>query len=177
MAEGTEPHAEAPRATGAIRNPQDFYGGLVLIVFAAFALWAGRDLTGIKGFQFGPGTAPRMFAVMLGVMGFIIMLIGLFTNGPALQRYAIRGPLFVISAILFFAFSIRPLGLVFTSFIAILIAAAASDEVRWRESIIWSAALTLFCSLLFPKALGLPLQLWPDWLARHIEQLMRSFAL
>ena len=168
MAEGAEPQAEAPRATGLIRNPQDFYGGLVLIVFAAFALWAGSDLTGIRGFQFGPGTAPRMFAILLGIMGFLIMLMGYFTHGPVLQRYAVRGPFFVIAAILFFAAAIRPLGLVFTSFITILIAAAASDEVRWIESVIWSAALTLFCSLLFPKALGLPLQLWPEWLMRFL---------
>jgi putative tricarboxylic transport membrane protein len=167
MAEGAEPQqADAPRATGRIRNPQDFYGGLVLIVFAAFALWASSDLTGIRGFQFGPGTAPRMFGILLGLMGVVITLVGYFTHGPVLQRYAVRGPLFVIAAILFFAAAIRPLGLVFTSFITIMIAAAASDEVRWKESTIWAAALTLFCSLLFKQALGLPLQFWPEWLMR-----------
>ena len=169
MAEGADPHAEAPRATGIIRNPQDFYGGLVLVLCAAFALWASGDLTGIRGFQFGPGTAPRMFAILLGAMGFIIMLIGYFTDGPALQRYAVRGPFFVIAAILFFAVAVRPLGLVPTSFFTILISAAGSDEVRWKESIIWSAALTIFCSLLFPKALGLPMQLWPEWLAPYLD--------
>ncbi len=166
MPEGMK--VQAPRALGKIRNPQDFYGGLVLILFAAFALWAASDLTGIKGFQFGPGTAPRMFAILLGAIGLVIMLTGFFTDGPALQRYAVRGPFFVIAAILFFAVAIRPLGLVGTSFFAILIAAAASDEVRWVESVIWAAVLTLFCSLLFPKGLGLPLQLWPDWLMRYL---------
>jgi putative tricarboxylic transport membrane protein len=166
MSEGATP--ESPRATGRIRNPQDFYGGLVLIVIAVFALWAGSDLTGMKGFQFGPGTAPRMFAVLLAVMGLAIMLIGFFTDGPALQHYAFRGPFFVTAAILFFAVCIRPLGLVGTSFVTILIAAAASNEVRWVESGIWAAALTLFCSLLFPKALNLPLQLWPETLLRYL---------
>src|SRR4051812_16859003 len=169
MAEGAEPQADAPRATGMIRNPQDFYGGLVLILFAAFALWASGDLTGIRGFQFGPGTAPRMFAILLGLMGVVILLLGYFTEGPPLQRYAFRGPFWVIVSILFFAAAVRPLGLVFTSFFTILIAAAGSDEVRWKESIIWSAALTLFCALLFPKALGLPLQLWPEWLAPYLD--------
>jgi putative tricarboxylic transport membrane protein len=169
MAEGVEPQADTPRATGIIRNPQDFYGGLVLIVFAAFALWASSDLTGTRGFQFGPGTAPRMFAILLGMMGIVITLIGAFTDGPPLQRYAIRGPLWVIAAILFFAFTVRSAGLVFTTFFTILIAAAASEEVRWKESIIWAVALTVFCCLLFPKALGLPLQLWPDWLAPYLD--------
>ncbi len=166
MSESSKAGAQAPRAGGKIRNPQDFWGGLILVVFAIFALWAGSDLSGIRGFQFGPGTAPRIFAFLLGGMGVAIMLIGLTTDGPHLQRYAIRGPVLVTAAILFFAVSIRPLGLVFTSFITIMIAAAASEEVRWIESVIWAAFLTLFCSLLFPKALNLPLQLWPDWLMR-----------
>ena len=62
-----------------------------------------------------------------------------------------RGPFFVIAAILFFAVAVRPLGLVFTSFFTILISAAASDEVRWSESMIWSAALTLFCVAAVPE--------------------------
>ena len=168
MPESTKAEVQAPRATGKIRNPQDFYGGLVLILVAIFALWAGSDLTGIRGFQFGPGTAPRMFAILLGAMGLVIMVIGLLTDGPALQRYHVRGPLLVVAAILFFAFAIRPLGLVITSFVTILIAASASNEVRWVESVIWAAGLTLFCSLLFPKALNLPLQLWPDVLMRAL---------
>ena len=168
MSEKVKAEVQAPRAAGKIRNPQDFWGGFVLVLFAIFALWASSDLTGQRGFQFGPGTAPRMFAILLGAMGVIIMLIGLTTDGPKLQRYAIRGPLLVTAAILFFAFAIRPLGLVFTSFLTVLIAASASDEVRWIETVIWSALLSLFCSLLFPKALNLPLQLWPDWLMRAL---------
>jgi putative tricarboxylic transport membrane protein len=166
MSEGMKAGANAPRAASKIRNPQDFWGGFVLVVFAIFALWASGDLTGIKGFQFGPGTAPRMFAILLGAMGVVVMLIGLLTDGPAVQRYAIRGPLWVVAAIVFFALTIRPFGLVLSSFFTILISAAASDEVRWIESIIWSAGLTLFCALLFPYGLNLPLQLWPDWLMR-----------
>ena len=109
-----------------------------------------------------------MFAIMLGGMGVAIMLVGLTTDGPVLQRYALRGPILVTASILFFAVAIRPLGLVFTSFLTVLIAASASDEVRWIETVIWSAFLSLFCSLLFPKALNLPLQLWPEWLMRAL---------
>ena len=35
------------------------------------------------------------------------------------------------------------------------------NAIRWIETIIWAAVLTLFCSLLFPYGLNLPLQLWP----------------
>jgi putative tricarboxylic transport membrane protein len=144
-----------------VPNPQDYYGGLVLIGLALLAFWAGADLPGMRGFSFGPGTAPRLFAGMLLAFGVIITLIGLFTEGQHLERYAARGPLFVTAGILFFSGAIRPLGLIISSFTAFLIAAAGSNETRWVEACIMAVALTAFCTFLFPYALNLPFQLWP----------------
>ncbi len=154
-------HVPPMRPRRIIRNPQDFWGGLALVVVAFLALWAGWDLPGMRGFAFGPGTAPRMFAVILALLGAGVMLVGLLSHGPALERYAWRGPLFITGAALTFAFTIRPLGLVLSAFVTILLSAAASEEVRWRETIFVAIALTLFCALLFPYGLNLPLQLWP----------------
>jgi cellobiose-specific phosphotransferase system component IIC len=53
--------------------------------------------------------------------------------------------------------------LIITSFISIVISAAASPEVKWVQSLVWAAILTVFCSLLFVYGLKLPLQLWPNW--------------
>ena len=52
-----------------IRGPQDFVGGLALMALALFALWASSDLQGMRGFSFGAGTAPRMFGVLLLLLG------------------------------------------------------------------------------------------------------------
>jgi putative tricarboxylic transport membrane protein len=144
-----------------VHNAQDYYGGLALIGMALFAFWAGADLPGLRGFSFGPGTAPRLFAGMLLVFGFVITAIGVFTVGQHLERYAVRGPVFVTAAILFFSVAIRPLGLVVSSFAAFLIAAIGSSETRWVEAVIAAAALTAFCAFLFPYVLNLPFQMWP----------------
>ncbi len=144
-----------------IRNPQDFYGGLALVAVALGALWATEELSGMRGFAFGPGTAPRLFAVLLGIAGACIAAIGYFTEGPRIERFRIRGPLFVISATLFFAATVRPLGLIIASFFSVLLCAAAAEDVRWRESVIWALILTTFCAFLFSYALSLPLQLCP----------------
>ena len=142
-------------------SPQDYFGGLGLIALALFAMWASRDLPGMRGFAFGPGTAPRMFAVMLGLMGVVVLLTGIFTKGPLVPRFGIRGPLFILASVYVFTFSIRPLGLVIASFCSIAVSAFATKEVRPLETIIWAAVLTLFCSLLFPWGLNLPLPIWP----------------
>jgi putative tricarboxylic transport membrane protein len=209
MSEGVHASPDAPRRGLNIGNPRDFYGGFALILLGVFAVWASRDLPGMHGFAFGPGTAPRMFAFILIALGAAVMAVGFLTEGTALERYEIsgpalinlsyifaasarstaiwlvaaallvvgialavigmmgprralvRGPLFITLSILIFAVTIRPLGLVLSSYLSIVAAAAATPEVRWIEAVIWGAVLTAFCVLLFPVALNLPFQLWP----------------
>jgi putative tricarboxylic transport membrane protein len=84
-----------------------------------------------------------------------------FTEGPPIEKYKIRGPLLVIIAILSFAAMIRPLGLFPATFLAFMISILGSTEMRWVESLIGAAAMTIFCWLLFVVLLNLPFQLWP----------------
>lgn len=196
-----------------VRNPQDFYGGIALIGLAIVALLASNNLAGMRGFAFGPATSPRLFAVLLGILGGVVAITGLQTQGGNLERYdvraptlwsiayylfhyttgivwpaiaivlallgvviaffglrnkethiSVRGPVALILAVLLFAETIRPLGLIAASFLTIMAAAGASPEVNWKESAIWGVILTGFCSLLFPYALGLPFLLMPTFM-------------
>ena len=149
-----------------IRGPQDFFGGIALMAIAIFALWASSDLQGMHGFSFGAGTAPRMFAGLLLGLGAAIALVGLLVEGQHLATYHWRGPLFVSLSILSFAVTIRPLGLVISAMASLMIAALGTPETRWKETIIVGICLTAFCSFLFPYALGLPLQLKPQFMIR-----------
>src|SRR5215467_8369968 len=145
-----------------IRAPREFYGGLVIAAVALFALWASRDLPGLRGFAFGPGTAPRIFAVVLALLGIAVAATGVSTKGPGIDRFHLRGPLFISLSVVLFAWFVRPVGLVIATFLSIVAAAGATPESRLVETLIWGAALTAFCVLLFPIALNLPMQLWPN---------------
>jgi putative tricarboxylic transport membrane protein len=147
-----------------VQNHQDFYGGMALILLGLTAFVASNDLPGMRGFAFGPGTAPRLFAFTLIILSLAVVVTGLLTKGPHVTPYKIRGVVFIIGAILAFAATIRPLGLVVASFSCILICSAAADDVKWRETVIWGVVLTAFCSFLFPYALNLPFQLWPRFM-------------
>jgi len=146
-----------------IRGPQDVVGGLALMAVAAFAFFAARDLPGLRGFTFGPGTAPRLFAGLLLALGAAIALSGLFKDGDPLQRYGVRGPFFVTAALVLFSVTIRPLGLIVTGILTFLVAAMGSPETRWGEAVVAGVLLTIGCALLFPYVLGLPFQMWPQW--------------
>jgi putative tricarboxylic transport membrane protein len=88
---------------------------------------------------------------------------GLLIDGPKITRYNLRGIIFILGSILSFAAAIRPLGLIIATFSSLLICAAATPDIRWRETVIWAAILTAFCTFLFPYGLNLPFQLWPRW--------------
>ena len=144
-----------------VHAPRDLYGGIALVMLATVALIASSDLPGQRGFAFGPGTAPRLFSFILAALGAAVALSGVFAEGPPIEKYKIRGPFFVIIAILAFAIIIRQLGLVPSTFLAFMISILGSTEMRWIESLIAAVAMTVFCVLLFVYLLNLPFQLWP----------------
>jgi putative tricarboxylic transport membrane protein len=155
------PSPQEPQFRFSIRSPRDFWGGLVLIALAILAIWASRDLPGQRGFAFGPGTAPRLFAGVLAALGAAVALMGIIEHGPPIEKYKFRGPILVVIGILSFAALVRPLGLVPATFSAFVISILGTTEMRWIESLIAGAIMTLFCVLLFVYLLGLPFQLWP----------------
>jgi putative tricarboxylic transport membrane protein len=159
----------APDETNSSRSPtaiwsrQDFVGGLVVIAVALFAFWQAADLPiGTLG-GMGPGMLPKSLAVLFGLLGALLVLGSVFEAGPPLERWSIRGPVFVALAIVAFGLTVRPLGLVVAGPVAIVIAALASEEVRWVETIVVGVLMTAICVGLFKFALGLPIPLAP-WL-------------
>jgi putative tricarboxylic transport membrane protein len=151
-----------PQRSGSfIRAPREFYGGLTLVALAAFAVWASRDLGGMRGFAFGPGTAPTLFAYLLMALGAAVAVMGIISAGPRIERFHLRGPLFLTLSVVVFALTVRSFGLAISSFLSICAAAGATPEARLVETIVWGVVLTAFCCLLFPYALNLPMPLWP----------------
>ena len=145
MAEGVRTPPNGGGLRFKVRAPREFYGGLSLIGLAIVAIWASGDLPGMHGFAFGPGTAPRLFAGLLAVVGALSRSPGCSSTDRQLIRFAIRGPAWVILAILAFAGMIRgvnlgfvkvpPLGLVLSTFAAFMISICGSSEMRWVESL------------------------------------------
>src|SRR4051812_49540103 len=131
--------SHAPRKTFLpdwVKGPQDFIGGLALVAIAAFALWASSDLQGMRGFSFGAGTAPRMFGVLLLLLGVGISVMGLLFEGPQIAKYHWRGAVFVLFLVLFFSVGFRPLGLVLSAVVALLVAGVGKPGTRWEGNII-----------------------------------------
>jgi putative tricarboxylic transport membrane protein len=147
--------AERPRSF--LRNPQDAAAGLFLTAVAAFALWQSSDLELGTLRSMGAGMLPTSLAALVGALGLLIIALAFVHDGPALERWRLRGPIFILGSVVIFALLIRTTGLAIAGPVSMLIGCFATDEVRWKEAVIFAVAMTAFCIVLFKVVLGLPI--------------------
>ena len=166
---------QTPPATtrpGVKRSPQNVIAGLILFALAAMAFWLLGDLSQGTLRAIGPALLPRALAVGVGLCGIGLTIAGLSGAGDVMERWTLRGPLFVVLAVSAFALTIRPvqlgslatpgLGLAVAGPLAILISGFATPGARIRELMILALSLTAFCMVLFGDVLNLPIPVFPQ---------------
>jgi putative tricarboxylic transport membrane protein len=158
MADGDE-----TRNSPAGRWSQDAGAGLFLIAIGLIGFWQSLPLAAGSLSQLGPGMLPRAISVLVAVCGVALFLEGWFAGGERLERWAVRGPVFILGAVVVFALTVRPLGLAVAGPLAVALSGFASRETHWLETIAFGVAMTVFCLGLFKFALGLPIPVAP-WL-------------
>ena len=121
----------------------------------------------------GPAMLPRWLAIGVGLSGLALLAFAFIKEGDALERWSLRGPVFVIGAIVAFALTIRPfsfggglatpgLGLLFAGPLAIILGGYATPEARLRDLVLLALSLTPFCMVLFGDLLNLPIPVFPQ---------------
>lgn len=144
-----------------VRSPQDVVGGLALVVLAAVAWDQAADLAYGRAAKMGPGYFPTMLSAMIAAFGVIIAGFGLRQDGPPLQSWALRRIVPVMVGIVWFALTVRSLGLVVAGSGLVLISSVAAPDFHWRGTLIFGSVVVAFAAVLFPVLLGLPLPIWP----------------
>lgn len=135
--------------------------GLALVALGAATFWLTAGLAGSQGPLLGPGSLPRAAAGIIVFLGIVIATAGWLRDDDAMPRWRLRGPLFLLGAVLVFALLVRTVGLAVATPAAILLGGLASPETRPAEIIIFAVVLTAFCIGLFRYALGLPIPVAP----------------
>jgi hypothetical protein len=156
-----------------VRSTQDLAAGLFMIALAGLAYFLARDLSTGTLRQIGPGMLPKAFAAICGGLGALLAFNSLRYNGEKLAGWSWRGVLFVLGAAVVFGLTIRgfeigplqvpQLGMLVSGPLVVLISGLAAEDVKIKELVIFAAAMTAGCALLFKYALGLPIPLAP-WL-------------
>ncbi len=145
-------------------NKADFAAGLLFVLFgAAFGLTAlGLDMG--TTFRMGPGYFPMVLAVILTLLGLAIVYSAIGSVGEAVGAYAWRGMIFILAAPVFFGLTVRGLGFVPSIFCTTLIAAFAGLKLRPLHAVGLAIGVTIFTTLVFSVALGLPFRRFGPWL-------------
>ncbi len=135
--------------------------GLFLIALAAIAWLGGYKLNFGQLSGIGPGLMPKVTATIVAAFGLMLVVQGLTSVRDRMDAWSIRGMFFVLGAVLVFAASIRPLGLVVAGPLAVIISGLADKESRLVELVIYAVILVTLCGLLFKEMLGLPIPFDP----------------
>jgi hypothetical protein len=143
-----------------VKNPQDFWAGLLFLVIGLLAVYFGRNYTFGSATKMGPGYLPTVLAWMMAAMGAFLTLRALIESGPSIERSLWRPQIFIIAAIVVFGFLIERFGLAPSVVVVTVIAALASTEMRWIETAILAVGLAVLCVVLFVTLLGQPLTIY-----------------
>lgn len=154
------PPAASTEQTHTTRFPRDIGAGLFLLATSAFGFAGAIDLPSIWA-GVGPGLMPKLVAGLIAVLGLLIMSFGFLPNAERLQRWTVRGPVFVLGSVVVFAATVRTLGLTAAGPLTWIIAALGDRDSRLFETILFAILMTALCVGLFKMVLKLPIPLFP----------------
>ena len=145
-----------------VKNPQDFWAGLLFLAVGLLAVYLGRNYNFGTATKMGPGYLPTVLSWIMAGIGAFLALRALLEQGSGIEPSLWRPQAFIIAAIVLFALFIERLGLAPTVVVVTVVAALASREMRWIETLILSVGLAILCVVLFVKILGQPLTIF-NW--------------
>jgi hypothetical protein len=144
-----------------IRNPKDFWAGVLFIAFGAAAIVIAGGYPLGTAARMGPGYFPRMLGALLVVLGAVLALRGTRIPGAPLARLQWRPTVIVLGSVVLFGAIVNRAGLVLSTVLLIVLASAASREFRPRESLVAGMFLAALAVGVFIIGLQLLLPIWP----------------
>ncbi len=143
------------------RDTRDILGGLFLIALGLFAAWHAKQNFDIGTLQrMGPGFFPLGLGLILATLGVLIALPAFFRGGEG-ANVQWRTLALVTASLCVFAFTLKPLGLIFATFGAAIVSSLADREITWRNRLLVAAGVSLMTYLVFSFGLSMVLPVWP----------------
>ena len=147
-----------------IRNPKDFWAGILFIVLGLATVIIARDYSMGSAGRMGPGYFPRGLGAILIVLGLVLSVRALRMSGASIAFPTFQPLLIILGSVVLFAFAAPKLGLIGATVLLILASSTASHEFRWKEAVLSSAFLAVFVLGAFVYGLKLQLPTWPWFL-------------
>ena len=148
-----------------IRSPRDFWAGAMFIAFGIFFVaWSFAKYQMGSAVRMGPGYFPAVLGGLLVVLGLIVLLKALASDGPTVPRFHFKPLLLVTVSVVAYGYLMKPAGLALATIAAVVIGALAGHEFKWKEALIVALVLVVFSWLVFVRALTLPFPMCPEFI-------------
>lgn len=158
-----------------IRKPKDFWSGIIFAGTGLATVFIAADYPMGTAVKMGPAYFPTVLAGLLVLIGLAAIIRSLLDVGMlgspgepdrTIERFAFKEGFLVLAATVLFGVLVRGGGLAVALPVLVLMSAYASIRFRWGYALALAAGMTVFCVLVFAKALGIPLPIlgsWFDW--------------
>ena len=142
------------------KDTHDIVGGLALTALGVFAAVYARQYEFGELNRMGPGYFPVALGVIVAVLGLIIAIPAFFRRGQPIhvewKTFAL-----VMASLVAFALTLKVLGLVLATVLAVIISSLADNNTRWKGRLIISAGVAAITYVVFIGGLSMVLPVWP----------------
>jgi hypothetical protein len=145
---------------------KDVLAGLLFMTVAIVGLWVSRNYPVGTALRMSTGYVPRLLLWVLLLLGGVIALSGfraIAEESGAERSGLLRAVILIPAGLVAFALTIERWGLVAACALLIGVGSLAIRGLRPAEAIGTGLVLVLLTWLIFVKALGLPIPIWPEW--------------
>lgn len=148
-----------------IRNQRAFAAGVLFLLVSVFYFVMSFNYATGTAARMGPGFFPRMVSIILGLVaaGILISAISPKARAERLERWDLKGLLWIAGSVALFGLLLPTFGLVIALSALIIIASLASPEFTWRGAIVNTVVLVVFCVAVFIYGISLQFPVWPVW--------------
>lgn len=144
-----------PRAMS-VKSPLNAAVGLVSTLICGAFIWGGVEYGLGSVARIGPGFFPAITGVVGLLLSLVILASAFRTAEPSAQEINWRPAVFILLAIVSFAFIVEQLGLVPAVFVSGALAAFGDSRTRIHEALAIAAAMSGGIWLVFIVLLRLP---------------------
>lgn len=143
------------------RDTKDLVGGLALTALGLFAAYYANEHYEIGDLRrMGPGFFPVSLGLTLAVLGLLVALPAWFRSGPAIRPAWLTLGLVILSLVVF-SFTLKTLGVVFATIVAVFISSIPDKSIGWRFRVVLSIGVAVVTYLIFIMGLSMVLPVWP----------------
>jgi hypothetical protein len=147
----------------ALRSSKDLWSGLIFFGVGVAAVVIGREYGMGTANRMGPAYFPSVLGTLLAVIGLAIVGRALIRGDEPVGSLAWKGMALVLAAVVLFAALVQPAGLIVALPLLVLVSAFGSSLFKPVPAILLAIGMTVFSSLVFIKALGVPLRNIGTW--------------